>query len=75
MERNRGAMRRTPHAGMPRTQILVGPVRIWRDVQSPALETRTENSLSLGLAMVANACQSKRGLSERRIAVPTTGFV
>lgn len=66
----RGAMARTPQAGIPRFQMCVGILDIVSPVQSPAFEMTREKPFVPGFAMVAKACHSRRGLREMRTAVP-----
>lgn len=62
-ERKSGAIRSTPQAGIPRTQMCVGARLMVRFVKSPALLTTREKPLPLALVIVAKPCQSRRGLS------------
>ncbi|KAI6765158.1 hypothetical protein HG531_012257 [Fusarium graminearum] len=63
---NRGAMARTPEAGVPRVQMDVGGFSMMRFVQSPALETTIEKPLPLGSGIAAKACHSTNGRSVMR---------
>jgi len=53
---NNVAIRRTPHAGMPRTYMCDGARSIVRPVKSPARLTMSEKPLPLGLVIVAKPC-------------------
>lgn len=59
----RGAMARTPEAGVPRVQSEVGGLSIIRPVQSPARETMSENPFLPGAKMAAKECHSMSGRS------------